>query len=79
MGHSFYMDTYYQLSDPTKEKMYLEAESHLTFSDFTEVEHKITNLTVKCNELESTVLGLKQYIQNHSINPPKELVSNTEF
>ena len=73
MGHSFYMDTYYQLSDVTKEKMYLEAESHLTFSDFTEVEHKITNLTVKCTELETTVLGLKQYIQNHSINPPKEL------
>jgi len=74
MGHQFYMDTYYQLSDDKKRELYTDVESHLTLSDFKEVENKITNLTVKCNELEQTVLGLKQYIMTNSIEPPTELI-----
>lgn len=74
MGHGFYMDTYYQLDEIKKQEMYLNAEPHLTFSDFKEVENKMATLTVKCNELEQTVLGLKQYIQTKSIEPPTELI-----
>lgn len=74
MGHGFYMDTYYQLAEEKKLELYTDAESHLTFSDFKEVENKMTTLTVKCNELEQTVLGLKQYIQTKSIEPPPELI-----
>ena len=79
MGHGFYMDTYYQLSSEKKSQLYSDAESHLTFSNFKEVENKMTSLTVKCNELEQTVLGLKQYIQTKSIEPTQEMFSNTGF
>lgn len=34
MGHGFYMDTYYQLSDEDKHQKYLSAEPYLTISDF---------------------------------------------
>lgn len=74
IGHSFYMDTYYNLTEESKVELYLRAEPHLTFSDFKEVEREITNLTVKCNELEDSLMNLKQYIQNKSIEPPTELV-----
>ena len=34
MGHGFYMDTYYQLSEEDKHQKYLSAEPYLTISDF---------------------------------------------
>jgi integrase len=73
MGHGFYMDTYYQLSEDKKKEMYLDSEPHLTISNFKEVERKITNLTTKCNDLEKTVLGLKEYLHMNSIEIPTTL------
>ncbi len=73
MGHGFYMDVYYQLPEPKKREMYLDAEPHLTVSDFTEVEKQITSLSTRCNDLEKTVLGLKQYLKLNSIEIPQNI------
>ncbi|QLH07115.1 hypothetical protein [Nitrosopumilus ureiphilus] len=47
MGHSFYLDTYYQLPEGKKREMYLDAEPHLTISDFETVEKNIKKLSEK--------------------------------
>lgn len=73
MGHGFYMDVYYQLPEPKKREMYLDVEPHLTISDFTEVEKQITGLSTRCNDLEKTVFGLKQYLKLNSIEIPEKL------
>lgn len=73
MGHGFYMDTYYQLSEEKKRQMYLDAEPHLTISDFKEVEKNLKTLSMKFSELESKLNEFKQYAMTNSIAVPDSL------
>lgn len=69
IGHGFYMDTYYVLSEDQKRELYLKAEPYLTISDFKSVEKNYESLMQKYLELEKTVEGLKQYVKTSSIYP----------
>ena len=70
IGHGFYMDTYYQLPDEKKKEMYLDAEPHLTLSDFKEVEKNLKVLTAKNTHLEEKFNDLLQYLRTNSIEVP---------
>jgi len=71
IGHRFYMDTYYQLSDEKKYQMYLDAEPHLTISDSKSIENNFKSLSVKYQNLEDKVNDLMQYLRKNSINVPE--------
>ena len=70
MGHGFYMDTYYQLSEEKRREMYLQAEPHLTISDFKAVEKDIKVLSAKNTQLEEKFNDLLQYLKTNSIEVP---------
>ncbi len=70
MGHGFYMDTYYQLPDEKKKQMYLDAEPHLTLSDFETVEKNIKKLSEKNTQLEEKFNDLLQYLRTNKIEIP---------
>lgn len=70
IGHGFYMDTYYVLSEEQKRELYLKAEPYLTISDFKTVENNLKNLNVKYIDLERKFNDLIQYLQNNSIEVP---------
>lgn len=70
MGHGFYMDTYYQLPEEKKRQMYLEAEHHLTISDFETVEKNIKKLSEKNTQLEEKFNDLLQYLRTNKIEVP---------
>lgn len=67
IGHGFYMDTYYVLSEEQKRELYLKAEPYLTLSDFKTVENNIKSMSERCELLEKEVSELKQYIKNNKI------------
>jgi integrase len=71
IGHSFYMDTYYQLSDEKKREMYLEVEPLLTISDFEAVEKNIQKLSQKNTQLEEKFNDLLLYLKTNSIKIPE--------
>jgi len=70
MGHSFYMDTYYQLPEEKKKQMYLDAEAQLTLSDFKAVEKNLKVLTAKNTHLEEKFNDLLSYLRTKSIEVP---------
>ena len=70
IGHSFYMDTYYQLSDEKKKEMYLEVEPLLTISDFKSVETNLKQMNDKYQSLESKLKNLVNYFESHHITVP---------
>jgi len=70
IGHQFYMNTYYQLSDEKKREMYLEVEPHLTISDFVTVEKNIKKLSEKNTFLEEKFNDLLQYLKTNKIEVP---------
>jgi integrase len=70
IGHGFYMDTYYVLSESQKRELYLKAEPYLTISDFKSVEQNMEDLTAKCANLESQFEQLKQYLRLNSVPIP---------
>jgi len=70
IGHQFYMDTYYQLSSEKKKEMYLEAEPHLTISDFESVEKNIKKLSEKNTQLEEKFNDLLSYLKTSKIEVP---------
>ena len=67
------MDTYYQLPEDKKKQMYLDAESHLTISDFQAVEKDMKVLSTKYKNLENKVDDLTQYLRTNSIDVPDYL------
>lgn len=71
MGHSFYMDTYYQLPEDKKRQMYLDAEPYLTLSDFKAVEKNLKVLSAKNTHLEEKFNDLLTYLRTNSIEIPK--------
>lgn len=70
IGHGFYMDTYYQLSDVKKREMFLQAEPYLTMSDFVAVEKNIKTLSEKNTHLEARFEELMQYLRTSNIQVP---------
>lgn len=70
MGHSFYLDTYYQLSEEKKKEMYLQAEPYLTMSDFEAVEGNIKQMNEKYQNLEKKFSNLISYLEKNSILVP---------
>jgi integrase len=70
IGHGFYMDTYYQLSDEKKKEMYLEVESLLTISDFKSVESNMKQINDKYQNLEMKFDNLMSYLSKNSISIP---------
>jgi integrase len=70
IGHQFYMNTYYQLSDEKKKEMYLEVEPHLTISDFITVEKNIKKISEKNSQLEEKFNDLLHYLRTNSIEIP---------
>ena len=70
MGHGFYMDTYYQLSEEKKIHMYLDAEPQLTISDFKEVEKNIKTLSIQNSQLEEKFNDLLSYLRTNKIEVP---------
>ena len=73
IGHGFYMDTYYVLSEDQKRDLYLKAEPFLTISDFEQVENNIKDLSEKYMKLESVVMELRKYLGKSSIPIPEIL------
>jgi len=51
--------------------MYLDAEPHLTLSDFKEVEKNLKVLTAKNTHLEEKFNNLLEYLRTNSIEIPK--------
>jgi integrase len=68
IGHSFYMDTYYQLSDEKKRGMYLEVEPLLTISDFSEVESNLKQMNEKHDHLEKKFTKLLEYLSQNQVS-----------
>ncbi len=74
IGHRFYMDTYYTLSEEKKREMYQQAEPYLTISDFKAVEKNLQDMTVKHTRLEKKVDELMYYLKSNSIQVPETLL-----
>ncbi|MBI1829736.1 MAG: site-specific integrase [Thaumarchaeota archaeon] len=74
MGHSFYMNTYYQLSEDKKREMYLQAEPYLTISDFVKVERTLKEMSEKYSELEDKFTNMLQHLKKNKILVPVSLL-----
>lgn len=70
MGHGFYLDTYYQLTEEKKREMFLQAESYLTISDFQTVEKNLKLTNEKFQNLEIKFDNLMNYLEKNSIHIP---------
>lgn len=75
MGHSFYLDTYYQLSEEKKKEMFLEVEPYLTISDFENVEKQLESISSQHSSLNEKFNNLLKYFEKNSIFIPEELKS----
>jgi integrase len=73
MGHSFYMNTYYQLPEGKKCEMYLQAEPYLTISDFVSIEKTLKDVSTRQLELEKMMDGFRNYAVEHGIQVPEFL------
>ena len=73
MGHHFYLDTYYQLSEEKKREMYLQAEPFLTISDYAQIEKDLRNVKQKQKLIEEKQLDLIQLIQDEHVKLPASL------
>ncbi len=74
IGHGFYMDTYYQLSEEKKKEMYQKVEPLLTISNFKMVENNMNTLSTKYQNLENKLDNLLDYLRTKSIEVPDLLV-----
>jgi len=73
IGHSFYLDTYYQLADDKKRELFLQVEPHLTISDTQAVEKNFQILSIKHQNLENKVENLMLYLRKNSVLVPENL------
>lgn len=78
IGHHFYMDTYYNLPEDKKRKMYLQAETYLTISDFTKVEKSISELSEKYIALQQEFAMFRQNSRKNSIDVPESFFEKTD-
>ena len=73
MGHQFYLDTYYQISEEKKRTMYLDVEPYLTISDYENVEKKLESVSAKYSMLNDKFNNLLKFFEKNSISIPEEL------
>ncbi len=73
MGHHFYLDTYYQLSEDKKREMYLQAEPFLTISDYVQIEKDLRSVKQRQKVIEEKQLDLIQLIQEEHVKLPTSL------
>jgi len=73
MGHHFYLDTYYNLSEEKKREMYLQAEPFLTISDYAQIEKDLRSVKQKQKQIEEQHLDLIQLIQEEHVKLPASL------
>ena len=73
MGHHFYLDSYYNLPEEERKKMYLKAEPYLTISDFRKVEKDLISIKMKQDEIEEKQIELIQALKCDHILLPKIL------
>lgn len=78
IGHRFYMDTYYQLSDEKKREMYLQAEPYLTISDFKTVENNLKEISSRYSQLEKKVNNLIHHLSTNNIEIPEFFVKQKD-
>lgn len=69
-GHRFYMDTYYLLSEDKKKENYMKAESHLTISDYRDIEKRLVKTVEKQKEFEHNQAIFTKTIQESLGFPP---------
>jgi integrase len=74
MGHGFYMDTYYQLPEEKKKQMYLDAEPHLTISDYEAIKHKINSFSIEQKKLKKIIEKLRSDLISNNVPVPQELL-----
>ena len=74
MGRHFYLDTYYNMPAEDRRQKYLEAEPHLTISDFKTVERNFTKLSQKHELLENKVDGMLEYFKTQGVKVPESLL-----
>ncbi len=70
IGHRFYMDTYYQLTEDKKREMYRAAEIHLSITNYEEFENNFNKLSKKYSILENRISDLITYLRANSIDIP---------
>jgi len=73
MGHHFYLDTYYNLTEEKKRELYLKAEPHLTISDYSKIEKDLLSIAQRQKELEENQVDFLKLIKGEHIDVPKIL------
>jgi len=73
IGHHFYLDSYYNLPEEERKKLYLKAEPYITISDFRRVEKDLISMKKKQEEIEEKQIELIQALQGDHILLPKLL------
>jgi integrase len=73
IGHRSYLDTYYNLPEEERKKMYLQAEPYLTISDFRKVERDLISIKKKQEEIEEKQTELIQALRGDHLMLPKIL------
>lgn len=74
MGHRFYLDTYYNLSESEKQKMYLKAEPELTISDYTIIEKNIEQIRERQVEIEAQLNIIREFASQKGLGISEMLV-----
>ena len=73
IGHHFYMDTYYNLTEEKRRELYLKAEPHLTISDYAKIERDLLSVTERQKEIEESHLELIRLMKQDHVTFPKAL------
>jgi len=63
LGHHEYLDTYYTLSKKEQIRLYKNAETHLTISDFTKIEKNIENIQNKQTDIVEKYETFERYLR----------------
>lgn len=74
MGHRFYLDTYYNLSEQEKQKMYLKAEPELTISDYTVIEKNMEQIKERQAEMEAQLNIIREFASQKGLDLSEMLV-----
>ncbi len=63
MGHTEYMDTYYNQSEEQQKKLYLRAEPYLTIIDYTKVEKDLEKMQEKQTDIQEKYDRLERFLR----------------
>ena len=74
LGHRFYLDTYYSMTEEKRKELYLKAEPYLTISDFTKIEKELGKINERQTNLEQQHETMLQFFRHFAINPSLSIV-----